>query len=640
MPFRKSPFSLSSRSVGVDWTVLLPVLLPVAWSSLGLKLIRLRDSDLSLTGWQVPMALRSEALVCLAFLLLASGFGAARLSARWRQITFALLQAFAAAVIAGNVLAHYFYQAVAFGLSWRILAHGWSVFMVSPEVIQSEVPLTAWSLLATGVALSLGGPYLLGRARRSCGVECEPRRDRRPLVGLLLALSGTGAIVAASKPVSWIADPGLNRDQSLHLLIGALSISPPPEGGTTSAAFTTSNVELKQVAGEAPTNLVLIILESTRASAVTPYNPKFQTTPYINTLAAKSLFFEDVSAVIPHTSKALVAIHCGVPPRPTMAIREANYGGLPARCLPHLLADHNYQSVFFQSATEKFEKRRRLVDNLGFDEFYPLESLDIAGFERANYFGYEDNVMLAKSEAWLKQRSHRVPFLATYLTLTPHHDYRAPKRYGRLTFDENVRFNRYLNSVRYLDHFVKNLIDQYKKLRVYESTLFVIVGDHGEAFGEHDRVQHDNVPYQEGLHVPLLVHDGRGKLAPHRIGHPMSQIDLLPTIVELLEFEVLRGRFPGVPISQLGPERPLYFACWFEKQCVGVRLGSGKFIHHFGHRPDEFFDLEDDPGETENMIGAFPGDAGDITEDLHRWLAAVAGAYRAPSQYTASQGLD
>jgi lipoteichoic acid synthase len=51
---------------------------------------------------------------------------------------------------------------------------------------------------------------------------------------------------------------------------------------------------------------------------------------------------------------------------------------------------------------------------------------------------------------------------------------------------------------------VKHLLEQYKELGLYEETIFVLYGDHGEAFGEHGLYQHDNVAYEEGLRVPLL----------------------------------------------------------------------------------------------------------------------------------------
>ncbi len=71
--------------------------------------------------------------------------------------------------------------------------------------------------------------------------------------------------------------------------------------------------------------------------------------------------------------------------------------GIPARCLPDLLRDQGYRTAFFQSATEDFERRGQVVVNRGYEAFYPVETMDKGGFEKANYFGYEDDVMLEPS---------------------------------------------------------------------------------------------------------------------------------------------------------------------------------------------------------------------------------------------------
>ncbi len=95
--------------------------------------------------------------------------------------------------------------------------------------------------------------------------------------------------------------------------------------------------------------------------------------------------------------------------------------------------------------------------------------MNTEGFERANYFGYEDDIMLEPSREWLEEHGDG-PFLVTYKTLMPHHDYLAPTRYGRGDFVEDDWLNRYLNSVRYVDFFLKNLLDQYREMGLYKDT--------------------------------------------------------------------------------------------------------------------------------------------------------------------------
>src|SRR3712207_6954339 len=55
----------------------------------------------------------------------------------------------------------------------------------------------------------------------------------------------------------------------------------------------------------------------------------------------------------------------------------------------------------------------------------------------------------------------------------------------------------------------RSLFDQYRELGLYEETTFIVFGDHGEGFEEHGLKQHDNTIYEEGLHIPLVIHEDR-----------------------------------------------------------------------------------------------------------------------------------
>ena len=104
---------------------------------------------------------------------------------------------------------------------------------------------------------------------------------------------------------------------------------------------------------------------------------------------------------MPRTSKVLVSVNCGVQPHLVQEITEARHNGIPSRGLADLLNEQRYSSAFFQSSTENLENFRDLVENFGYAEYYPLESFDEGykeGFEWANYFGLEDDVMLRPSE--------------------------------------------------------------------------------------------------------------------------------------------------------------------------------------------------------------------------------------------------
>jgi arylsulfatase A-like enzyme len=310
-------------------------------------------------------------------------------------------------------------------------------------------------------------------------------------------------------------------------------------------------------------------------------------------------------------------------------VPEALPGGIPARCLPAMLADRGYATGFFQSATEGFEKRRALVANMGYRDFVPLESMDATGFERVNYFGYEDDLMLEPSRRWLLL--HRGgPTFATYLTVTTHHPYDAPDRYGSLPLAADDSLNGYLNGVRYLDRFLSKLFEQYHDLGLIERTIFVIVGDHGEGFGEHARWGHDTVIYEEGIRVPLLIHDPR-RVVPggERIDGIRSHLDVLPTVVDLLGFQLAEATYEGRSLLEsVSSDRELRVSCWSPDACVALISGNFKAIHHFGARPDELFDLAVDPTESADLAARLPRRVARMVRGSRAWAESLRMQYR------------
>jgi lipoteichoic acid synthase len=346
-------------------------------------------------------------------------------------------------------------------------------------------------------------------------------------------------------------------------------------------------------------NVVMIVLESQRATSTLPIT-KRPITPFLDELATHSLTAERAYVVTPHTSKSLTTIHCGVAPPLDTANSEADERGIAGPCLPELLVGKGYRTAFFQSATEQFERRRELAGQMGFEQVDSADTLLTGGFEEVNYFGYEDDVMLEPSREWMdRNRAH--PFLLSYLTVTAHHDYRLPDGIEQQDFVADPKLNNYLNGLSYQDRFVRRVVDQVKDLGLYERTVFVVVGDHGEGFGEHGVRQHDNTIYEEGIRVPLIIHDpraGTGRL----ISEPVQQTAIMPTLTDLLGYR-LHGSRPGGSASLLStaPRDPVNVTCFENARCLARLEGDLKYVHHFGDRRDEVFDLATDPSERHDL---------------------------------------
>lgn len=129
--------------------------------------------------------------------------------------------------------------------------------------------------------------------------------------------------------------------------------------------------------------------------------------------------------------------------------------------------------------------------------------------------------------------------------------------------------------MRYVDDFVGRLVRGYEERGLAENTLFVILGDHGEGFGEHGVYQHDLTIYEEGLHVPLVM-AGAGALEGRTgtIAGNRQQIDVLPTILDVLDMPVEAGTLRGATLLEPAPEgRVLFHSCWRSHRCLARREG-------------------------------------------------------------------
>lgn len=377
-----------------------------------------------------------------------------------------------------------------------------------------------------------------------------------------------------------------------------------------------------------PKNVVFIIMESTRAQSTTPYNPTLKTTPVLDDLAQRGTIYENVMTMVPHTSKALVGILCGVEPGIEQPIQEATItNGVPGKCMAQLLKEQGFETGFFQAADGTFESRDKLVDNFGYEHFTALKDLDEETYEHINYFGLEDDAVLDHSKKWLADVDPNTPVFATYLTLASHSAYDTPSDFPKETFAEEEHLNDYLNAIKYVDRFIGKVVESYREAGRYENTIFVIVGDHGEGFGEHGRKFHDTVIWNEGVNVPFIVFDPQNQEAQKKPVF-MSTVDILPTVLAKINFELRDGEYPGIAYEARSNADPVYSHCWRRRGCMSVIENEMKFIHHFDKRPDEMYDLSADPLEIKNLAGVRPEQAQEMRENLIHWRGALKSYYQ------------
>jgi lipoteichoic acid synthase len=600
------------------------LLVPLVVYNLALKANDLASRPGKLGLARTLRLMRSDVFFNLGYTLLWIGlFGAVRRSGPPHRAVVFLFHVTTMLVVIVRASAHEYFRETGTALDYDIVA----LWLPRPKDVKQMTPLSAWVLLAAALFYATLGPWLVSRflSRRWRGGPARspvgtPRRVsffQGPL-GLVLQAVGFGSLSLLTGPGTPDAGKSLARDPFVNLIVTAVKAAITKEEAGAAVEHPAAGARLVRTARTQQRNVVLVHLESTRAQSVTPYNKKLKTTPSLDELAKRSLLVERAYTIIPNSLKASVSVNCGIEPSLRPAV-EAEPGGIPAPSLAGLLKGQGYRTVFFQSATESFMYFGDQAKNFGYEEYYPAEAMDTEGFERSNYFGYEDDVMLKPSEEWLRKRGNK-PFVAEYLTSTGHHDYFPPTRYGREDFVEDDKLNRYLNCVRYLDFFLKNLIEQYKDLGLYENTIFVIYGDHGEGFGEHGRYVHEDNPYEESLKIPLIIHAPCWFRHGQRVQELSNLTDILPTVLDLLGYEIRGGKYPGYSLLRPLPEdRTLFFSCTNKDKCLASIKGYEKYIHHYGDRPDEFFDLLEDPLEKRNLAAERAEEAKKRRDKLLAW---------------------
>ena len=180
--------------------------------------------------------------------------------------------------------------------------------------------------------------------------------------------------------------------------------------------------------------------------------------------------------------------------------------------------------------------------------------------------------------------------------------------------------------------------DQLVALGQWEDTLLVVTSDHGEAFFEHGLSRHGYVPFEEVLHVPLLVSFPRLLRARggRVIEEPAWHLDLAPTLLRLAGAEP-PASWPGIDLTPLllggdVAERTLFPLLLqpskheaLPARRVALR-GRLKYIHgheRFGDPQGLLFDLARDPEERSNLRETRATDFAALAEATRRWEQAL-----------------
>ncbi len=351
-----------------------------------------------------------------------------------------------------------------------------------------------------------------------------------------------------------------------------------------------------------PPNVVLITLDTVRADHLGCYGYKQIETPHLDALAADGARFANAYTPVPITLPAHSVILTGTyPMRTGMHDFSGNRLNASQPTLATILHEKGYATGAVMGSAV-LDSRFGL--NRGFDFYY--DHFDFSRLDERNLDAMErpGNEVVNKALGWLDGHL-RKPFLLWVHLYDAHHPYTPPPPYV-----QRYRSRPYDGEIAFVDSQVGRITNYMKQKGLYDRTLIVIVGDHGEGLGEHGEKTHGFFIYHTTLHVPLLIKLPAG--APPRtplVNEAVNLADLLPTILEVAGFQspkeaqgrslvaAMREKTSAAPSENYAETYlPRIHFNWSELR--GVRFRQYHFID--APRP-ELYDLSADPRELKNL---------------------------------------
>ena len=362
-------------------------------------------------------------------------------------------------------------------------------------------------------------------------------------------------------------------------------------------------------------NVLLISLDTCRADRLSCYGYQNETTPHIDALAEESTLFTNALAAVPMTLPSHCTMLTGTNPP---------YHGVHDN-LNHLLSKSNetlaeilQRNGFVTGAiVSTFVLDSQFGMDQGFDTYHDE-------FEQAYNLGHyterKGDEVTRFALRWLDQHHDERFFLFLHY-FDPHDPYEPPE-----PFATRFKNNRYDGEIAFTDDCVGKVLQKLKQLQLYDNTLIIVVGDHGEMLGEHGEQHHMYFIYQSALNVPLIF-KLPGRAVVRRIDEPVGVIDIVRTVCGLLNFETppqVRGE--DLSMALAGAELPSHRYRYCESvtptqyqanSLLGVVGGRWKFIQTT--RP-ELYDLQADPTESNNLVHAYSDEAMRLQAALNRML--------------------
>jgi hypothetical protein len=156
-------------------------------------------------------------------------------------------------------------------------------------------------------------------------------------------------------------------------------------------------------------------------------------------------------------------------------------------------------------------------------------------------------------------------------------------------------------------------------------SIIFFLGDHGQGQGEHDpHYEVRRTLYEEDIRVPLLIYAPGRIDKPQKISAPCSQIDLLPTVLDLFQLKAAHHSLGSS--LQRKKKHFLFFSYPYNGGTIACRLGKWKAILRKSNM--QMFNLSSDPEERLNLSETYPCRARRLKKILEEFSSSLQELYR------------
>ena len=307
----------------------------------------------------------------------------------------------------------------------------------------------------------------------------------------------------------------------------------------------------RQIVGdttEVHRNVLLISIESLSAEYLTMYGNTDNRTPFLDSLANNSLFFTNLYATGNRTVRGLEALTLCIPPTPGESVvkRKDNKDKFTTGSV---FKSKGYDVKYLYGGDSYFDNMKDFFGGNGYDiidnkNFTPEE------VTFSNIWGVCDEDMANKAiKVMNEQAKAGKPFFNHWMTVSNHRPFTYPE--GKIDIPPTEKSR--AGGVKYTDYALKQFFEMAKQQKWYKNTIFVIVADHCASSAGSTELPLD------GYRIPCFI--VADFITPKKIDVMMSQIDVMPTVFGLLNFNYT-SKFIGQDVLKEGYQPRAYIATY------------------------------------------------------------------------------